>query len=157
MMDLPEPTAYKGVHRIASDSPWLAADDLPDDKDTIVTIEAVNLRRDVTMDAGRKKDVALSLRFVGKKRELMLNATNRKTLTLLSGSAKCEAWYGMTIALFKAQGVRRPDKTKGPAIRIRPKHVKNGALVEEQPAEPQQPQVEAEFRGDDAESAGGDS
>ena len=133
MMDLPEPTAYKGVHRIASDSPWLAADDLPSDKDTIVTIEAVHLRRDVTMDAGRKKDVALSLRFVGKKRELMLNATNRNTLSMLSGSNKCEAWFGMTVALFVQQGIRRPDGTKGPAIRIRPKKVKDGVAVDTTP------------------------
>lgn len=151
MKDMPPPTPYKGTHRIATDSPWLASDDLPDDKDTIVTIEAVVIRRDVKMEEGRKKDVALSLVFTGKKRELLLNATNRKTLTMLSGSPRCEAWFGLTIALFKLQGVRRPDGTKGPAIRIRPKHVKGGAVADE-PAEAAQPEApsstdgEAEYR-----------
>lgn len=124
MSDIPEGQLYKGPSGIARDSTWLTNEDLPHDRDTVVTIESVVIRRDLKMQGGRPKPVALSLKFVGKTRELMLNATHRKTLSMLFGSPSCEAWFGRTVALFVEQGVRRPDGTNGPAVRIRNKHPK---------------------------------
>ncbi|MBK8100547.1 MAG: hypothetical protein IPK26_25935 [Planctomycetes bacterium] len=121
--DVPPGTDYKGPSGIARDSNWLTNEDIPHDRDTVVTIESVKLRRNLTMQGGRPKAVALSLTFVGKSRELMLNATNRKTLAALFESNACDAWYGKRIALYVEQDVRRPDGTRGPAVRIRAKRI----------------------------------
>ena len=121
--DVPAGQDYKGPSGIARDSNWLTSEDLPHDKDSIVTIESVTLRRNLTMQGGRPKNVALSLKFVGKQRELMLNATNRKTLAALFQTNECGAWFGKRIALFVEQDVRRPDGTRGPAVRIRAKRI----------------------------------
>ena len=121
--DVPAGQDNKGPSGIARDSTWLTSEDLPHDKDSIVTIESVTLRRNLTMQGGRPKNVALSLKFVGKQRELLLNATNRKTLAALFQTNECGAWFGKRVALFVEQDVRRPDGTRGPAVRIRAKRL----------------------------------
>lgn len=122
-IEVPTGTDYRGPSGIARDSVWLTSEDLPHDKETIVTIESVVLRRNLTMQGGRPKKVALSLKFAGKDRELMLNATNRKTLAALFGTNDCAEWFSKRIALYVEQDVRRPDGTKGPAVRIRAKRI----------------------------------
>lgn len=135
--DVPAGQDYKGPSGIARDSNWLTNEDIPHDRDTVVTIESVVLRRNLKMQGGRPKDVALSLKFVGKGRELMLNATNRKTLAALFNSNECAQWYQRKIALYVEQDVRRPDGTRGPAVRIRAKRIEQGDAptkpVEESP------------------------
>jgi hypothetical protein len=121
--EVPPGADYRGPSGIARESLWLSSEDLPHDKDTEVTIESVVLRRNLTMQGGRPKVVALSLKFVGKQRELMLNATNRKTLGAIFETNECEAWFQKRILLFVEQGVRRPDGTRGPAVRIRAKRL----------------------------------
>lgn len=121
--DVPAGQDYKGPSGIARDSNWLTNEDIPHDRDTPVTIESVVLRRNLKMQGGRPKEVALSLKFVGKSRELMLNATNRKTLAALFQTNECAAWFSKKILLYVEQDVRRPDGTKGPAVRIRAKRV----------------------------------
>ena len=121
--EVPAGESYKGPSGIARDSNWLTNEDLPHDRDTVVTIEVVRLRRNLTMQGGRPKPIGLSLKFVGKSRELLLNATNRKTLAALFDTNECGAWFGKQIALFVEQDVRRPDGTKGPAVRIRAKRI----------------------------------
>lgn len=123
MSDVPGGMEYRGPSGIARESTWLTNEDIPHDRDTEVTIESVTLRRDLQMQGGRPKKVALSLKFVGKQRELMLNATNRKTLAALAKTNECAAWFGMRVALFVEQDVRRPDGTRGPAVRIRAKRL----------------------------------
>lgn len=152
MSDVPAGQAYKGPSGIARESTWLTNEDIPHDRDSIVQIEAVVRRDNLTMEKGRTKAVALSLRFVGRKRELLLNATNRKTLAALFGTNECGAWFGQWVALFVEQDVRKPDGTRGPAVRIRAKRVKPPAGAA---AAPTLPDSEAEFRGD--ESMGGDA
>ena len=120
--DVPAGMEYKGPSGIARDSIWLTNEDIPHDRDTLVTIESVVLRRNLTMQGGRPKAIMLSLKFVGKQRELGLNATNRKTLAALFNTNECAAWFGKRICLFVEQDVRRPDGTRGPAVRIRAKH-----------------------------------
>lgn len=121
--EVPSGTEYRGPSGIARESQWLTNEDLPHDKESIVTIQSVVLRRNLTMQGGRPKNVALSLKFVGKERELLLNATNRKTLAALFGTNDCAEWFSKRIALYVEQDVRRPDGTKGPAVRIRAKRI----------------------------------
>lgn len=134
MSTIPEGDIYKGPSGIARESTWLTSEDLPHDRDTIATIESVIRRNNVAMQGGRTKPVALSLRFVGRVRELMLNATNRKTLAALFESNQCEAWFGKRVALFVEQDVRRPDGTRGPAVRIRAKRIEQAPPATEDAA-----------------------
>jgi hypothetical protein len=141
LKDVPQGTPYKGPSGIARESTWLTNEDLPHDRDTPVQIEAVLRRNNLTMEGGREKKVALSLRFVGRQRELLLNATNRKMLTALFDSTDTGKWFGQWVALFVEQGVRKPDGTKGPAVRIRAKRI--------QPPTKGAPQPEPESTGGD--------
>ena len=120
MPDVPEGITYRGPMGIARDSLWLTSEDLPHDRDVGVTIESVQRRDKVKFQQGREKPVTLALRFVGRERELLLNATHRKTLRLLYGEGS-EVLFGKKILLFVEQNVRRPDGTSGPAVRIRAK------------------------------------
>lgn len=122
MPDIPNGEVYKGPCGIGRDSPWLTNEDIPHDRDVTATIEKVVVRRNLAMQGGREKRVALSLAFVGKDRELMLNATNRKVLAGLFG-ANTGDWFGKKVVLYVEQDVRRPDGTRGPAVRIRAKRV----------------------------------
>lgn len=117
-----EPEVYRGPCGIARESLWLTQEDLPHDKDTIVTIEVIHLRRNVEFTNETKK-VVESAKFKGKERELLLNATHRNVLTKLSGSASCGAWFGMTIALFVDPDAKLFGGKTGPAVRIRAKRV----------------------------------
>jgi len=126
--ELPEGTIYKGPHGIARDSTWLTQEDIPHDRDTEVVVENVLVRRNVKFQGGRVKPVFMSLKFIGKVRELGLNATNRKTMAALFGDEETGRnntvnWFGKRVALFVEQGVRRPDGTIGPAVRIRAKRL----------------------------------
>ncbi len=127
MPDVPPGENYKGPCGIARESTWLTSEDLPADRDVVVTIEAVVMRKKLVMQGGREKAVGLSLKFVGRSRELLTNATNRRTLSALYGNNTGE-WYGKAIALYVEQDVRRPDGTRGPAVRIRAKRVAQGAV-----------------------------
>lgn len=94
---------YKGPCGLLKDSAWLTADQLPQDKGVVVTVEAVILRRDVEFaKAGSKperKSVYGSLRFVGKDKELGLNSTNRNVMMALFGPNTGD-WYGKKIELY---------------------------------------------------------
>lgn len=120
--DVPEGDIYKGPCGIARESTWLTWEDLPADREAPATIETVRIRKRLVLQGGREKAVGLSLKFVGKERELLLNATNRKVLSLLFGGDTA-GWFGKRVLLYVEQDVRRPDGTKGPAVRIRPKRV----------------------------------
>jgi hypothetical protein len=122
VVDVPDGEVYKGPCGIGRDSPWLTNEDLPHDRDVVVQIEKVVLRRNLKMQGGRDKAVGLSLKFAGRGRELLLNSTNRKVLSALFGPSTGE-WFGKSVALYVEQDVRRPDGTRGPAVRIRAKRV----------------------------------
>lgn len=115
-----ESTDYAGPSGIARDSEWLTNEDIPHSKDTLVEIEAVKLYRQVKFQQGRTQENMLGLAFKGKRRRLLLNATNRKVLNSLF-STTTGKWSGHTIALYVQPGVRRPDGSTGPAVRIRDK------------------------------------
>ena len=130
-----EGEVYKGPPGIARESTWLTNEDIPHDRDVTVTIDSVRLRRNLEMQGGRPKKVALSLKFSGKDRELMLNATNRKVLAALFGATTGE-WFGKKVLLYVEQDVRRPDGTRGPAVRIRAKRIEQDKPAAATPREP---------------------
>lgn len=125
---LPPGQEWKGSHTVAKDSRWLCAEDLlaRDTREVAVEIEKVLRRDNVTMQEGRKMKVALSLKFKGKQKELLLNATNRKTLAALFDTSDCGQWYGKRIMLYVKDDVRYPDGTRGPALRIRSRRLPQG-------------------------------
>jgi hypothetical protein len=105
------------------DTPWLASEDIIDAGDVIVEIEGIYLHRDAVFDDGRKEDV-YALGFVGKKKHLILNATNRQRIVKLTGTGKTASWIGQVIALYVEYGIRKPGGVKGETtcgIRIREK------------------------------------
>jgi hypothetical protein len=118
--DVPAGEVYRGPPGIARDSVWLTNEDIPHDRDTVVTIESIVLHKKLTFQGGRDKNNGLSATFIGKARRLLLNATNRKILAALYGATAGD-WFGKQVALYVEQDVRRPDGTRGPAVRIRPK------------------------------------
>jgi hypothetical protein len=134
----PPGVEYEGLSGIARDSIWLTQEDIPHDRDTIVTIAGVVRRNNVKFASGPMKEVVLSLRFVGKKRELGLNATNRKVLNALFG-AKCAGWKGHTIILFVEQDVGTPQGPR-PAVRIRARLPRAGDVPQKAAADSQEPQ-----------------
>ena len=111
---------YKGPCGLLKDSNWLNAETLPNDKDTIVQIEAVIRRKAVKLKNETKKGYG-SLRFKGKDRELGLNATHLKVLSALFGN-DTSAWYGKFIALYVDPAVNAFGQIVS-AVRIRARRV----------------------------------
>ena len=99
------------------DSPWLASEDIKHLGDVKVVIESVHKDNDVSFDEGRKKPVVFSLKFVGKGRKLVLNATNRKLLSKMFGTDTTE-WVGKEITLYVQEGIKVGKEVKD-GIRIR--------------------------------------
>jgi len=95
----PEPERYEGSSGAMRTSPWMAAEDILDKGDVKVTIEYVNRRRNVEFEMGRKEPVVYSLKFVGATKELILNATNRKTLKDLFGVSTSK-WAGKIVVIY---------------------------------------------------------
>jgi len=120
------------------ESVWLTNEDIPHDRDVIVTIEKVHERRNVVFQGGRKVPRCFSLKFVGKDRELKVNAGHRKILNELTGKGDAGAWKGLGVYLWVEQNVRRGDGTSGPAVRIRAKRppVKDAPAEEPREREP---------------------
>jgi hypothetical protein len=100
-------------------SPWLASEDLDGaKKDVLVTIEDVMRHENATFDEGRTEPRVFSLKFAGKEKQMILNATNRKVLARAFGM-KTANWRGQTVALYVDPRVRFGGKTvKGLRIRI---------------------------------------
>lgn len=113
-----EPIPFDGRTAAMRTSPWLASEDLDGLGEVEVTIETVRLHKDVEMQEGRKKPKLYSLKFVGKERELVLNATNRKTLVGHFGT-DTKAWRGQKIKLYVKDGVRNPAGGTTKGIRVK--------------------------------------
>lgn len=67
-----------------------------------VIIEKCYKHSDVTFQESARKGTVYALAFKGKKKQLILNATNRKTLTLMFGPYPSE-WRGKEITLYSAE------------------------------------------------------
>jgi hypothetical protein len=114
---------FTGPSGQLGDSPWLTSEDLlTDGGDITVQIEAVIFRRNVRLK-NETKDKYGSLRFVGKSKELGLNATNRHILTALFGS-NCAKWQKQWVKMYVDTQVKSFGGAIVSGIRIRPTRVK---------------------------------
>ncbi len=90
-------TTFEGRSaEMKKDTPWLASEDIMGMGDVPVTITGCYLHRNAQFDDGRKEDV-YALAFEGKKKQLVLNATNRKTLV---------DWFGPNVPDWIGKGVK---------------------------------------------------
>jgi hypothetical protein len=100
------------VSAMKTNSVWLASEDLLGLPEAKVTINRVTRNENVEMDGGRKEPVLFSIGFEGKQREMILNATNRKTLSGAFG-ASTKNWIGKQVILYVQDGIRKPGGKRG--------------------------------------------
>ena len=110
-------TEFKGHTGEMRDTTWLAAEDIKHLGDVKVEIESVQQDTDVEFEAGRKVNKVYSLKFKGKGRKLVINATNRKILKKLYGT-DVTGWAGKEITLYVQDNVKMMGKVVD-GIRIR--------------------------------------
>lgn len=112
---------YDGPITAMRTSPWLASEDLLDrpGMNAHVTIECVHKHNDAKMQDGRKEAEIFTLKFAGKAKEMVINATNRKTLLAVFGPIK--EWTGKEIEIYVDQNVKLVGGGKGNGLRIRTK------------------------------------
>jgi hypothetical protein len=115
-----ETTPYKGKVSGMKTSPWLASEDLEGlgkvggsiRGSVNVNISGVFRNENVTLDAGRVEKCLFSVAFHGVEKQMILNATNRKTLTKAFG-ADTKKWIGGEIELIAQDGIQKPGAKKG--------------------------------------------
>lgn len=113
-------TEYEGTVSGMRTSPWLSSEDLAGMGEVQVTIEKVFKHENITMQEGRKMPLAFSIKFVGKDKQMICNATNRKTLAAAFG-ADVRKWKDKKVLLYVQDGVRNPSggaPVKGLRIKI---------------------------------------
>jgi hypothetical protein len=98
-------------------SQWLASEDLNIGTEVKVTIEDVLRHKGLEFDKGRKEDIG-TIKFQGRDKQLVLNATNRKKLVAMFGTDTKE-WRGKSIAIYVETGVRLPTGGKGLGLRVK--------------------------------------
>lgn len=107
------------------DSEYLGAEDIDDDVEPILTIDAL-WNGMVTLQRGKENKDVLSFKEervpgIMQVRPLIINSTNRKTLRKLFGDAKADTLVGKQIQLYIDHKVRDPqDGGFTDGIRIRP-------------------------------------
>lgn len=121
-------TPYTGKVSGMKTSPWLASEDLLGVGPVKVKISAVVQNTDVEMEGGRKEACLFSLAFNGIPKQMILNTTNRRTLSAAFG-ADTKAWIGQTIEVFVQDGIRKPGKGGGTTTGLRIKAQPNPELA----------------------------
>jgi hypothetical protein len=126
--------------KMKGDALWLSSEDILGKGDVNVQIAKCNFQQDAVFDGGRKED-CYTLAFTKATKELVLNATNRKTLVKHFG-VNVKDWKEKWITLYVDQNVQMKGQTVN-GIRIRqtlpptPKaRPKADAPPDEQPPEP---------------------
>jgi len=99
------------------DSEWLAVEDIVDVVPLDVTIVDVRLRTNVPMEDGRREAKVYSLAFENAKKELIVNATNRRALVSAFGT-KVDQWRGKVVTLT-VEKLRREFNGRTHGIRVR--------------------------------------
>lgn len=93
---------------------FIAGEDLQG-KEVTVTIEAIE--KDEAFNARTlKKEQVNVMRFVGKKKAIILNKVNSRTIEKLLGTSDYEDWIGKEITIYP-----QPDPNHGEVIRVKPK------------------------------------
>ena len=103
---------YTGKVSGMKTSPWLASEDLLGISPQQVVIAGVYKHEDVPMDGGRKENLLFAVGFEKIQKQMILNATNRKSLSRQFG-ADTKQWIGKTVTLFVQDGVRKPGGRAG--------------------------------------------
>ena len=103
---------FTGTVSAMKTSVWLASEDLLGLPDAKVTIASVNKHEDVPMDGGRIEPKLFAIGFQGRDKQMILNATNRKTLSGAFG-ASTKNWIGKEILLFSQDGIKKPKGKAG--------------------------------------------
>jgi hypothetical protein len=92
------------VSQMKPSAKWLASEDFIGLGDVELEIAGVYQNSGETMQDGKKKDF-FSVGFSKTVKQLVLNATNRKTLAMAFG-AKVENWTGKKVRLYAQDGVK---------------------------------------------------
>ena len=100
---------------------YLEAEELPEGKDIEVTIEAYRLgnANDKGKDGKPITDKAF-IRLKNVKKELVLNATNAKTIRRVLGQNEMDDWIGKKITIYRTTCNAFGDANK-PCIRVKGK------------------------------------
>ena len=105
-------TEYKGKVSGMKTSPWLASEDLLGISPQQVVIAGVYQHEDVPMDGGRKEKLLFAIAFEKIQKQMILNATNRKSLSRQFG-ADTKNWIGKQVTLTVQDGIRKPGGRAG--------------------------------------------
>ena len=105
-------TEYKGKVSGMKTSPWLASEDLLGISPQQVVIAGVYQHEDVPMDGGRKEKLLFAVAFEKIQKQMILNATNRKSLSRQFG-ADTKNWIGKQVTLTVQDGIRKPGGRAG--------------------------------------------
>jgi len=134
-----ETKEFTGGVSAMKESPWLASEDLLGRGAVSVTIDRVFLNTGVKFEGGREeKKPIYSVSFVGLKKQLILNGTNRKTLSTAFGST-VRSWSGKTCKIFVKDGIRKPGTKNETCCGLRIIADANPDLVGENPVAPPTP------------------
>lgn len=112
---------YEGPITAMRTSPWLASEDLLDrpGKSAHVVIECVHKHEGAKMQDGRTEKVIYTLKFKDRAKEMVINATNRKTLLAVFGPIK--EWEGKEVEVYVDSNVKQVGGGRGNGLRIRTK------------------------------------
>lgn len=103
---------YTGKVSGMKTSPWLASEDLLGISPQQVIISGVYRHEDVPMDGGRREKLLFAIGFEKIQKQMILNATNRKSLSRQFG-ADTKAWIGKQVTLTVQDGIRKPGGRAG--------------------------------------------
>ena len=121
-------TPYTGKVSGMKTSPWLSSEDLLGVGPVKVKLAGVVENKDVEMEGGRKEACLFSIAFSGIPKQMILNATNRRTLSAAFG-ADTKQWIGQEIELYVQDGIRKPGKGGGITTGLRIKAQPNPELA----------------------------
>ena len=105
-------TQYTGKVSGMKSSPWLASEDLLGISPQQVIITGIFQHEDVPMDGGRKEKLLFAVGFEKIQKQMILNATNRKSLSRQFG-ADTKSWIGKSVMLYVQDGIRKPGGKPG--------------------------------------------
>lgn len=105
------------VSELKKPSPWLASEDIVGRGDIKVVIEAVYKHENVEFEQGRKEKKVFTIKYKGKEKQHIINATNRSVLRSRFGP-DVQKWKGQEVTLYVDENVKMMGKTVC-GIRIR--------------------------------------
>lgn len=105
----------EGSYRKFFDSRFIAADDVPVDKDVVLTITNVTLEKSKT-----NNDKLMSLHFKETDKMMVVNKTNAISIRKFTGTADVKKWKEHKITVFQSTCKAFGDPNV-PCVRIREK------------------------------------